>query len=43
MACMQVTHHGLDVMMRRMFAEMTLVTKDNNTQITYNSSRYNYM
>ena len=40
---MQITHHGLDAMMQRLINEMTLMTQDNNTDVFYNSSRYNYM
>lgn len=36
----EVTHHGLDVMMRRVLAEMTLLTKDAPADCTYNNTRY---
>ena len=36
----QVTRHGLDVMLRRIIAEMKLLTQDSNADIDYTSSRY---
>mmetsp|Transcript_27632 Transcript_27632/g.60501 ORF Transcript_27632/g.60501 Transcript_27632/m.60501 type:complete len:2143 (+) Transcript_27632:192-6620(+) len=39
----EVTHNGLDTMFRRVVSELTLMTQDNNTDIMYNSSRYNLM
>ncbi|KXZ42958.1 hypothetical protein GPECTOR_109g201 [Gonium pectorale] len=39
----EVTHHGLDVMVRRMIAEMRLLTFDADEDATYNSTRYVFM
>lgn len=37
---MQVTHNGLDAMVRRVMAEMTLLTKDDPDDVTYEHPRY---
>nr|ACF39778.1 PAS domain sensory protein FXL1 [Chlamydomonas reinhardtii] len=39
----EVTHNGLDVMVRRMLAEMTLLVEDADEDVAYNGTRYQYM
>ncbi|EFJ45814.1 hypothetical protein VOLCADRAFT_93917 [Volvox carteri f. nagariensis] len=39
----EVTHHGLDVMLRRIISEMTLLASDDDLDTVYNSTRYNTM
>ncbi|GFR49215.1 hypothetical protein Agub_g11131, partial [Astrephomene gubernaculifera] len=39
----EVTHNGLDAMVRRMLLEMTLLSQDEDEDVTYNSTRYMYM
>ncbi|KAG2441028.1 hypothetical protein HXX76_003881 [Chlamydomonas incerta] len=39
----EVTHNGLDVMCRRMIAEMHLLTQDADQDVAYNGSRYMFM
>ncbi|KXZ42960.1 hypothetical protein GPECTOR_109g203 [Gonium pectorale] len=39
----EVTHHGLDVMVRRMIDEMRLLTLDADEDAVYNSTRYVFM
>lgn len=36
----QVTHNGLDVMVRRMLSEMRLLTVDEDQDVVYNNSRW---
>ncbi len=36
---LQATHHGLDSMMQRVLAEMTLLTKDDAADLVYNNLR----
>ncbi|GFR51631.1 hypothetical protein Agub_g13986 [Astrephomene gubernaculifera] len=36
----EVTHHGLDVMMRRTISEMSLLVQDADADATYNGTRY---
>ncbi|GLI62746.1 hypothetical protein VaNZ11_005485, partial [Volvox africanus] len=38
-----VTHHGLDVMLRRVLSEMTLLAKDDDVDAVYNGTRYTTM
>lgn len=40
---MQVTHNGLDAMVRRLINEMTLLAQDSDDAATYLSPRYDYM
>ncbi|GLC57759.1 hypothetical protein PLESTB_001261700 [Pleodorina starrii] len=39
----EVTHHGLDVMLRRIISEMTLLASDDDVDAVYNGSRYTTM
>ncbi len=39
----QVTHHGLDVMLRRVLSEMELLAADGDAEAVYNGSRYTTM
>ncbi|KAG2497903.1 hypothetical protein HYH03_004168 [Edaphochlamys debaryana] len=39
----EVTHHGLDVMVRRMLTEMTLLSQDDDKDVRFDGSRYNFM
>ncbi|KAG2443224.1 hypothetical protein HYH02_009297 [Chlamydomonas schloesseri] len=39
----EVTHNGLDVMVRRMMAEMTLLSEDADQDVRYNGTRYMFM
>ncbi|GIM04910.1 hypothetical protein Vretimale_9369 [Volvox reticuliferus] len=39
----EVTHNGLDVMVRRMLSEMNLLALDTDSDAVYNSSRYAFM
>ncbi|KXZ46278.1 hypothetical protein GPECTOR_45g148 [Gonium pectorale] len=39
----EVTHHGLDVMMRRILAEMSLLAEDADADVAYNGTRYTTM
>ncbi|KAG2443480.1 hypothetical protein HXX76_001833 [Chlamydomonas incerta] len=39
----EVTHNGLDVMVRRMLAEMNLLAEDDDKDVAYNGTRYMYM
>ncbi|KAG2443454.1 hypothetical protein HXX76_001811 [Chlamydomonas incerta] len=39
----EVTHNGLDVMVRRMMSEMTLLSEDADQDIWYNGTRYMFM
>eukprot|EP00198_Chlamydomonas_reinhardtii_P005487 XP_001694823.1 predicted protein [Chlamydomonas reinhardtii] len=39
----EVTHNGLDVMVRRMLAEMRLLSEDADADVAYTSTRYLYM
>ncbi|KAG2423934.1 hypothetical protein HXX76_014875 [Chlamydomonas incerta] len=39
----EVTHNGLDVMVRRMLAEMRLLSQDDDADVAYSSTRYMYM
>ncbi|KAG2443202.1 hypothetical protein HYH02_009279 [Chlamydomonas schloesseri] len=39
----EVTHNGLDVMVRRMLAEMTLLSEDADQDVAYNGTRYMFM
>ncbi|GLI60701.1 hypothetical protein VaNZ11_002794 [Volvox africanus] len=39
----EVTHNGLDVMVRRMLSEMNLLALDTDSDAVYNSSRYKFM
>ncbi|EFJ47903.1 hypothetical protein VOLCADRAFT_104960 [Volvox carteri f. nagariensis] len=39
----EVTHNGLDVMVRRMLSEMKLLAEDADQDVAYNSSRYTFM
>ena len=36
---LQVTHNGLDVMVRRMISEMRLLTEDADEDVAYNGTR----
>lgn len=36
----QVTHNGLDAMVRRMVSEMNLLAMDADEDVAYNSTRY---
>ncbi len=40
---LQVTHHGLDVMLRRILSEMALLVADADQDATYNGTRYTAM
>ncbi|KXZ45581.1 hypothetical protein GPECTOR_53g167 [Gonium pectorale] len=39
----EVTHHGLDAMMRRIMAEMALLVADDDADAVYNGTRYTTM
>ncbi|GIL69029.1 hypothetical protein Vretifemale_13, partial [Volvox reticuliferus] len=39
----EVTHHGLDVMLRRIISEMQLLAADDDNDATYNGTRYTTM
>ncbi|PNW74156.1 hypothetical protein CHLRE_13g587550v5 [Chlamydomonas reinhardtii] len=39
----EVTHNGLDVMVRRMISEMTLLSQDADEDVRYNGTRYMFM
>jgi len=39
----EVSHNGLDAMLRRAITEMSLLASDDNADITYLSQRYDYM
>ncbi|KAG2497227.1 hypothetical protein HYH03_004816 [Edaphochlamys debaryana] len=39
----EVTRNGLDVMVRRMLAEMTLLSEDDDADVAYNGTRYMFM
>ena len=39
----EITHHGLDPMMRRIISEMQLLTADDDDVIAYNGTRYTIM
>ncbi|GIL48962.1 hypothetical protein Vafri_5459 [Volvox africanus] len=39
----EVTHHGLDAMLRRIISEMELLAADDDTDATYNGTRYTTM
>ncbi|GLI62827.1 hypothetical protein VaNZ11_005578, partial [Volvox africanus] len=39
----EVTHHGLDVMLRRIISEMELLAADDDADATYNGTRYTTM
>ncbi len=40
---LQVTHHGLDVMLRRILSEMALLVADADDDAAYNGTRYTTM
>ncbi|PNW76743.1 hypothetical protein CHLRE_11g469500v5 [Chlamydomonas reinhardtii] len=39
----EVTHHGLDAMVRRMITEMELLLSDSDEDVRYNGTRWTYM
>ncbi|KAG2446966.1 hypothetical protein HYH02_008120 [Chlamydomonas schloesseri] len=39
----EVTHHGLDTMVRRMITEMELLLSDSDEDVRYNGTRWTYM
>ncbi|KAG2443203.1 hypothetical protein HYH02_009280 [Chlamydomonas schloesseri] len=39
----EVTHNGLDVMVRRMISEMNLLAEDDDLDVAYNGTRYTWM
>ncbi|KAG2443479.1 hypothetical protein HXX76_001832 [Chlamydomonas incerta] len=39
----EVTHNGLDVMVRRMMSEMNLLADDDDRDVAYNGTRYSWM
>ncbi|KAG2497251.1 hypothetical protein HYH03_004835 [Edaphochlamys debaryana] len=39
----EVSRNGLDVMVRRMLAEMTLLSEDDDADVAYNGTRYMFM
>eukprot|EP00198_Chlamydomonas_reinhardtii_P012000 XP_001701337.1 predicted protein [Chlamydomonas reinhardtii] len=38
-----VTHNGLDTLVRRMISEMRLLTQDDDVDVAYNGTRYTFM